>query len=185
MSESARGASSWLRIFQWNSLPPRKCLRNAESLGNRNARLALQVAGLISFPRRLGHLLRVALCAPRVSAASGSCCRAGASRSGREHIGDGSHGPEWKAATLAGVPSGIARQGGIEHRTKARATIAERISNLFVDQGACWDSEKSHCAPDAAYESDAPGVSQTAGSRDGGMSTVSIYCIPQMRTIAA
>jgi hypothetical protein len=53
---------------------------------------------------------------------------------------------------------GIAKQGGIEHRTKARATIAERISNLFVYQRKCWDSEKSHFAPDAAYKPDAPGA---------------------------
>jgi len=76
--------------------------RNAESWEIETPE-TLQVAGLISSTAPWA-LLRVALCAPRVSAASGSCCRAGASRSGREHIDDGSHGPESKAATLAVVP---------------------------------------------------------------------------------
>ncbi len=56
-------------------------------------------AGLIFYGLGLGRAWR-----PRVSAASGSCCRAGANRSGREHSADGSHGPESKYATLAGAP---------------------------------------------------------------------------------
>ena len=85
-----------------------------------------------------------ARCVLRVSPVSGSCCHAGASRSGRERSGDGTRGPESRSATLAAARKAWPKLPGTENRTKPKATIAGRISNLCLP---ARNRNKSRWAP--------------------------------------